>query len=794
MKLKLLLLLALFNVMTFAEDTVEEEEKDDDNPFTNPALWKRPEYKGYPYARANHPVVYYEDGNGENQILNFCGNQFGFEVEDFTKECFLGPFIMSIAIPPFCFFIVFLFICYSSCIVSCTRCCCGPCCLADDMCCCVGDGTRKAYKLTDWIVFLVITLVLVICVQIPFFIVGIVGNAGMTVALGDVSGSILDIYPKAKELSEDFIEFVESIDFSTIEEIGELLGGFGGGDDEEGTEEEYKRSPLRKYLSQQKQSKKQYKKKATLKKEGEEEDESGNPLQETIDTVKEMINEVFTYGDSIMYYVELVVTILLIVREVMFDIILILPLFGGILMAIGGCAKIHQMAISFFPCSFVFSFIAIIFIALEYPMTTLIADVCVVYYNVLEQSESATVYEIKTFEDLMNLTEMSTGDLINQALLVLDDCEHSLLGDVKGTINAILDNTIDSLMTSINLTDFTELLSVCDLGESKGLFYYYDTARGDSYGYDKCLSNDAVLPNTSVAKQNTECVFGMYDDALDSGKKEEPLLICKEGELNRNPSNKLEELLNILVSFKNIELINSNVYWVNEQDLNAYMAETQQSMNLDDAYNKYGDLIEEYLKIFGFGEEDVGSTDVKRSQRKAATFGHISAFCANVDGKIADNGEYHGQILGGDNPALDGYMMTSVSCSPLEYIPVTKCAEECPRLVGEMFESMGNITSAIDFIEELRDVIVKTRETIDKITEFVGCSTISGIADGIKISICQEYLEAEVLLVVGLVAYSIVLWVMYIFGLLAIKRFNRDNYEYVDTSTRYYAEGEVEMN
>lgn len=792
MNKKLFILFALFSLLALAENTEKpenmnalkkaEEENEEGDDFMDTKNWKRPVYEGYPYQRAKHPFVYYEDGNRENEIFNFCGNEDGFQIEDFTEECFIAPFAMSILIPPVCFLIVFLFICYSACIFSCTRCCCGPCCFATNQCCCCGDRDRKAYKTKDWLIFMIITIVVFVCIQLPFFIIGIFGNASMTVALTDVTDSILDVYPKAKDVSNEFVTFLDSVDFTILQNISDLLHI------EEGSSSDApKDSTFKRMLFQKRENRKTADKQET---------DAGSDFENKLGDLKETVDSIFTWGDSIMYYVELGVDLMIIVREVVFDLILILPFIGGALMVLGGIIKIHQLAISFFPCALVFSFMSIIFVALEYPVTTLIADVCVVYYNVLEQADPAKAYEIKTLDDLTNLTSMGTGELINQVLLVLDDCEKSMIGDLKGSINSVVDNLINSFIESIELDKYMNLTNVCNVGTSDGLFYLYDGRDSSGLHYSRCKGYISGMEDYTY---NTDCVYPMYSDAINSDKKGEPILKCKENENTKDPANKLEALLNVLASLKNIQLSNADVFWVNSTDFAAYTATQEQSLDLENMADKYKDLLEEYLGALGFGDL-AGEGQTKRARKADLGVGKATAFCADVDGNIKSEGSYyrHTLVEGKGSNYIEGYMMTPIACSAVKYVDVQNCGSkvnspDCPQLVRDNFAQLDDVLAAIDFIDELRNLINQARAQVDKMIDFVGCDTIGGIADGIQYSVCQEYLEAETFFVVGLVAYSIILWGMYIFGLLAVKRFNRVNYEYVDKSTRYYAEGEVEM-
>ena len=763
---------------------------------------KRPVYKGYPYQRATHPVIGFSNGNRENEIFNFCGNPNGFEIGDISNSCFLLPFLISIAIPTVALMIVLIFTFYSACCYACCRMCLGQCCFATNGCCCAGKP--KQYKKGDWIGFLIATVVLVCGLQLPFFITGIVGNSSMTVAMNGMAKQFLGIYPDFKEMFNDITNNLSKFNMTGLDGLMDDITNLNQTQtNNTNNTKKAERSEIESYVML-KESLKGF----TLKTANKTTNKTEDPMKGMQDTV----GNVFKIADQVMNIVEMVINILIILREVIFDLVLILPFIGGVLMLIGAFLRIHQLSVSFFPCAFIFSYIALAFVAYEYPVTTLVADGCVIIYNVLEGVEKTEPTKIRSLSQLTDMFS-NTENLVNEVLKIFVDCEKSFLGDIKGTINGILDSFITEALGGLNFTYFDGLLKVCNSTEKPGIFYNIDGQTNICTG-----TNNYNLLNTN----NTRCVYDFMNKTASNNAtyKVDPLVECgKTQSYKEEEVNVIKKFIMLYENLKGMKFINQNVYWVNKTDFGLYGTVVSQTTNgsisldnVQDIVNNFGGLIDPDLlqSILGGGSSLPNNTKksdyesakrqveeyIKKNNLKAAGEpGTYPVYCADLDGYMVEtDGTKKKNSTGGFIHVPNDYMYSTIACTPEKIIEFTKCEKECPQLISEIVAPFSSIVNATGTFEPMVQMIDSLFKTIDSLADFIGCKKIGKIASEFPPTICETYLRAETTLVAGLISYGVVLWILFIYGLVAIKRFNYANYLPVEKDDkRYYNQGDIEL-
>ncbi|EDR25289.1 hypothetical protein EDI_165210 [Entamoeba dispar SAW760] len=304
---------------------------DNTNTTVDPPFTPNPK-DSIPKNRAYHPNWF--SGKDQNGTLNYCNNPEGFNItKDITESCFIKPYVESLAIPSAFLIILFIIVVIIIIIFSCTRCCCGPCCAARHGVCCPKD--EKAYSTFDWLLWLIVSIVIFAAFLIPFLAVGFVGNSNMTVALKDVKDSFFDTYDSMVEIYRKTYNTMESIDLTGLQN----LTGF---------------------------------------------DDSGfNSTLETISELNDKINKV----DDTVSVAKKGVNWIEVAREVFIDIIFIVPLVGVLLFFIGAVCKCCCLSISIFPCSIIFASIAVIVVAVEFPIVTVISDSCVYLIETMDPNK-----------------------------------------------------------------------------------------------------------------------------------------------------------------------------------------------------------------------------------------------------------------------------------------------------------------------------------------------------------------------------------------------------------------------
>lgn len=656
--------------------------------------------------------------------------------------------------------------------------------------------------------FLIATVILVCALQLPFFITGLSGNASMTVALNGIADEVLDIYPSMKDLFNDILDDLASFNLEKLEELMESIANIT--DSEETDESVRKRNVVYDGYVNMKQALKESKAtkasnvKTAIKREDENypDFEAEDPMAE----IREMVKDITDVTDTVMDVIEMIIDILIIVREVIFDIILIMPLIGGILMIVGAFLRIHQLSVSFFPCAFFFSYISIAFVAYEYPSSTLIADGCVIIYNVLEGVDDTEPTQIRSFDDISKIFN-STETIVNEALKVFVDCEKSILGDIKGTINAVLDELISSALGGLNFTYFDGLLNVCNEENMPGIFYNRDDMRN------------------ACDDGNTACVYELMQKTLKDNVtyKVDPLVQCGETtDYSENSINIITKFIMLFQNLRGMSYVDQNVYWVNQEDFASYGTEKisngegSEAIKLEDVMNNLEsfaglidpELLEQLLNAYANGDitesqiPDEYDNNRKREIVEAIKLSKLKkdvgdkpVYCANLDGiKVDKQGNKKQDSEGGFDGVPEGYIYSTIACTPKKVIKFTDCSEQCPEIISDLIGPFSEILSATEIFDPMIEIINQLFETIDSLADFVGCKTIGGIAEELPPTICETYLEAETTLVTGLIAYGIILWALYIFGLVAIKRFNYANYLPVEKDAkRYYNQGDIEL-
>ncbi|EKE36996.1 hypothetical protein ENUP19_0085G0060 [Entamoeba nuttalli] len=315
-----------------------------------------------PRNRAYHPNWF--TGKSQYGTLNYCNNPEGFNItEDITKSCFIGPYAESLVIPSAFLIIIFVIIVIIVIIFSCTRCCCGPCCAARHGICFPKD--EKAYSTMGWLCWLIVSIAVFAIFLIPFLAIGFVGNSNMTVALKDVKESFFDTYDSMIDIYRKTYTTMDSIDLTGLQN----LTGF--------------------------------------------DNSSFNSIVQTISDLNGKINKV----DNTVSTAKKGVNWIEIAREVFIDLIFIVPLVGVLLFFIGAVCKCCCLSISIFPCSIIFASIAVIVVAVEFPIVTVISDGCVYLIETMDpntvsnDTDSNVELILSTFK---NCSSSELNTMVNQ--------------------------------------------------------------------------------------------------------------------------------------------------------------------------------------------------------------------------------------------------------------------------------------------------------------------------------------------------------------------------------------------
>ena len=729
----------------------------------NTNLYTKKDYNAssFPYIRAAHPkVAGVTNNNREGEVFNFCGAPNGFDIQDFTKPCFYEGYLWSIFLPTLIIGIITIVFLIGAIVFISVRKKCGGCCHATTGCIC--KGSRKTYEKKDWWIFFIITIVLVACLQLPFFLVGLVGNNTMTVALKDVAKGVLDVTVEFDGLSSVARNAMGKINHTATEEYEKVKNA--------------NKTNVNTTVAQ-----------------------SGDNMLKTVESVlNDVVDLLLTGGDAISLYLNW----FLIGREVIFDVVLILPLLGSVVMIISAIFKISVLAWIFFPFTLVFSFLCLIFIAVEFPMGTIIADVCVVYYyaeNLVDYSKTADI----AHGEKLNFTNMTTEDVMTEVVKIPIKCNESLFNNMTYVTNGLIDLLYDTMVAGKNMSFLDEIDKVCNGSTVKGIFYEFNsnftcnhtTTKEDKF---KCIYK---LTNQTLVEEITNTKSFEYDPLIKCGKK-----------APNNITNKLEDMVDTLEDIPYLGLNVPRVYWVRTEKYLELVAqdaveETKKQLS------KLGDLIVDGVKqllgsIIPDGGLDLNLKLSSRPESSMKGYKNVSEltenfYCADLDGYVYEwNNSTQNYTRTGTNlfpenitdvfQAIDAvsntYFMTRIECAPSVVIDVVKCKNgtECPKMLSTLLTPLaeGPVADSINFLKSTFGFIRGIMDLVDKMDDIFNCKMMNRLSSTFKETICHGFLQSELTLVIGLIGYGIVLWVLFMFFMVAQKRFNRLNYKLVGGSDK----------
>ena len=132
--------------------------------------------------------------------------------------------------------------------------------------------------------------------------------------------------------------------------------------------------------------------------------------------------------------------------------------------------------------------------------------------------------------------------------------------------------------------------------------------------------------------------------------------------------------------------------------------------------------------------------------------------------------------------------MTRIECIPSETMEVVNCKNgtECPKMLSTLLTPIaeGPVADSINFLKSTFGFIRGIMDLVDKMDDIFNCKMMNRLSSTFKETICHSFLQSELTLVIGLIGYGIVLWVLFMFFMVAQKRFNRLNYKLVGGSDK----------
>ncbi|ELP86723.1 hypothetical protein EIN_306690 [Entamoeba invadens IP1] len=570
-----------------------------------------------PRDRSNHPVFF--SGDKPDTFLNFCNNPNGFNVSDISNSCFYKPYAESLAIPSAFIAIVLVILTLVVYIFACTRCCFGPCCLAKHGCLCPKD--EKSYGTKQWCIFLILMIVSSLLL-VPFFIVGIIGNSSMTVAFRTVGDSLFTTYDDIKTIFDQTYTALSSVDLGPIKEIVPDLD----------TSMLNETTQMLSDLNTQIQG-----------------------VDGTVNTGKTYVNAFYK------------------AREALVDLILILPFIAVIVALIGAFCKLHFLVIPIFPCSIFFAVVAAVIVMVEYPVVTVVSDVC--------------VYLI----DEMN-PEAPPGDSdFDQIFQVVRNCDNSTLSNMSDEFVSVENQIVDSAVE-----------------------FYKQVCSDDTVSSTDFIRYDEKYTCTGTLMNNTKCVQDLNKTLSDTTSP----LVCPsvpEG-----------------ITFEGIPALMDAIYIKN---FRYYFVPTPPTSQAE-------------LPIY--------ATKPVRCE--------LPDFMNTTEGK-------------------SGWVITNIACVYQSNITVSDCDTQCP---SEYKEYGANMKALKDVVNSLISVISTIQ---DQVLSLIKCSHINKMVTNLKDATCYDLITMEGPLISGLLGYSAALLIMFVVSFLAIKRFKKGNYDFVDENTKYYDEG-----
>ena len=670
--MKLFLLFALF-ALAFAQNktdnTTKKEPLNANLAFKDDFNWST-----FPFIRAAHPVVAgVENKNRDGEMLNFCGNEYGFDIKDFERDCFFKPYLYSILLPTILIFVLSTVFLISALVFISIRKKCGGCCRATEGFIC--GGSRKKYEFKDWLIYFILTVVFVVVLQIPFFLVGIIGNSTMTVSL--------------KKISSDVFKVTTEFDG-----LGNMAKDAFGKFNETATQE------FDKFAKNQTE--------ASTK-------ESGENMMTTLKNIGNDVVDILTAGDN---FLTTFINWFLIGREVLFDVVLIVPLLGSVVFIISGIFKISVLAWIFFPFMIIFSYISLLFVAIEFPFTTIVADVCVAYRYAEKYVDFSETTDVANGENV-NFTAMSTSDALTELFKVPIHCNQSLFNNLTYVANGFIDFLYDTMFEGVNLTFIDEIENVCNGTTVTGVFYEYNNTFDCPYNDSKCVYE--LSKNTTKAEIDATIVY-------------EPLLICQDPDPNNNITNKLEAFVENFQQIPYMSVTSPRVYWIKTT---SYLTEAAKegAQIAESELKNIANIIEEEIEEF-IGDivpEDFNLNLKLSSNPTTRSNGGNSMksdrlieptdnwYCADLDGNIYTTG---------DNPVrnttlkkldmTDGtYFMTRIECGKSAEVQIVECKEgsECPEVYATLLTPIatGPIADTIIFLKSVFDVIRGILDLVDKL-------------------------------------------------------------------------------
>ena len=329
--------------------------------FIESPFYPNPSKDSIPKNRQYHPILFNSNKNRKNETLNFCGKQNGFTLVDTQEKCFHNPYIESLLIPSL--IMLFLVILIVICLIIFTfikHCCCSK-------------NKIKIFNKKHWFYYLIGSFIIVLLFNVPFFILGMIGNCSMTVHLSEGESSVFTTYDNFKKALSSSLSVFQNFDTNFLEKVQTYS------------------STVNKVL------------------DGKLEIESIlKTIQSKIKNYNEVIDTLKSYFNSYM-----------ISREIIFDLLFIIPSIFIIIFLIGGCLKIYKMTLPLLPCILLFTLLSMIFLSIEFPITTIISDVCV---YLMEESEKDMKKENKKKQII------SKEKIVDEIIEVINNCQQSLLG------------------------------------------------------------------------------------------------------------------------------------------------------------------------------------------------------------------------------------------------------------------------------------------------------------------------------------------------------------------------------
>ncbi|ELP91332.1 hypothetical protein EIN_153690 [Entamoeba invadens IP1] len=131
------------------------------------------------------------------------------------------------------------------------------------------------------------------------------------------------------------------------------------------------------------------------------------------------------------------------------------------------------------------------------------------------------------------------------------------------------------------------------------------------------------------------------------------------------------------------------------------------------------------------------------------------------------------------------YIITPIACKYPSNITINNCDTECP-------ENFKNYSTNIKNLKSVADSLVSIINLINQeVLPLIKCPSINRLLTNLKEATCYELISVEPPLMIGLLGYSAVLLLIFVVGLLSIKRFKKSNYDYVDDNPKYFSENEM---